>query len=369
VLELARLYPGPMAGMMLADMSADVIKIEDPDRPDPMRGYPPFVDGQSAGYLAVNRNKRSLALNLNSERGQGIFWDLVKRSDVVLEGFRPGVLDEAGLGYEAARKVNPRIVYVSLTGYGQTGPYARAAGHDLNYVGYTGLLGAMAGEAAPVPPPAQVADTAGGAYLAVTACLAALWSRERTGAGQRVDVAMLDGALPLMTLQLAHHWAAPSAGPLMLSGGVACYGIYRCKDGRCVALGALEPKFWKAFCEMAERPDWVSRQFDQGERRDALVADMNALFAAKTRAAWLALAKGKDVCLTPVLSLDEVASDPHLKARGMIQEVDGVRTVGPPLKFSGHADRGAARSAPPLGADTAAILRELGFDADERDIF
>ncbi len=350
--------------MMLADMGADVIKIEDPARPDPMRAYPPFVGDRSAGFLAVNRNKRSLALDLRAESGQTAFWDLVRSADLVLESYRPGVLAAIGLDYERARRVNPRIIYVSTTGYGQSGPYAQAAGHDLNYIGYTGLLDATgAVDGGPTPPAGQVADVAGGGYLTALACVTALWSRAQTGEGQHVDVAMLDGALPLMSLQLAHHWAAPdqgARGELLLSGGVACYGVYRCQDGKRVALGALEAKFWRGFCDLAGKPAWIDRQFETGAAGRALIDEVKALFAQKTRAQWLALAADRDVCLTPVLGLAEVADDPHLRARGAIRQVDGVPSVGPPLKFSSFPSIEEDAAAPELGAHTRQILRELG---------
>ncbi|MFQ5629536.1 MAG: CaiB/BaiF CoA transferase family protein, partial [bacterium] len=210
ILDLTRLYPGPLGAMLMADMGADVIKIEDINSPDYMRTFPPFVGENSAGYLAVNRSKRSLAIDLRAVQGKKIFFDLVKTADIVVESFRPNRLKKMGLDYEKARTASEKIIYVSVTGYGQDGPYAQKAGHDLNYLGYAGILALTGGkDSGPVIPGVQMADVAGGAYMTVIACLSALWARERspTRRGQHVDVSMLDSILPLMTLQWAHFQA------------------------------------------------------------------------------------------------------------------------------------------------------------------
>ncbi len=352
--------------MLLAEMGAEVIKIESPKRPDHIRHYPPFIDGRSAGYLAVNRAKKSLALDLQTTEGKTVFFDLVKTADMVVEGFRPGVLEGAGLGYEQAKTVNPRIIYVSITGYGQDGPYAREAGHDLNYIGYAGILGATGtADSGPVPPAPQLADVAGGGYMSVIGALSALWARDRTGKGQHVDVSMLDGVLPLLTLQLAHHGAMdepPEPGRLLLSGGAACYGTYRCADGRYVALGALESKFWHGFCEMADHPEWIPRQFDLGPKKETLAREMADLFETRPRDEWVAMGKQRDICLTPVLAMDELEKDPQLKARRMIhRDENGIR-VGVPLKFSVTPTTSGSAPAPELGEHGKLLLRELGYD-------
>ncbi len=372
ILDFTRLYPGPLATMMLADMGAEVIKIEDPRSPDAMRFYPPYIEGESAGYPAVNRSKRSLAIHLRSTAGKDIFFKLLPSADVVIEPFRPGVIDSMELGYEKARSVKPDIIYVSLTGYGQKGPYSRQAGHDINFIGYSGILAATgAAQTGPVIPAPQLGDIAGGAYMAVIATLAALAARTRTGRGQKVDVSMLDGLMPLMALQMAHAEAtqtvfAPGEAPL--SGGLACYGVYRCSDGKYMALGILEEKFWKTFCDLADRRDWKERFLVHGAEAETLRKEIAALFLTKTREEWTEIGLAADICLTPVLDIDEAGQDPHIRARGMIVDKketgEKIQGVGVPIKFSQTPAR-PKNAAPALGADTAAILREIGYSSEE----
>jgi len=363
-----------MGTMMLADMGADIIKIEDMNSPDYMRHYPPYLSSESAGFLAVNRSKRSFAVNLSVKKGVKLFFSLVKTADIVVEQFRPGIIDKMGIGYEAARKIKENIIYVSVTGYGQNGPYASHAGHDINYIGYSGILSSTGTkESGPVLPGAQIADVAGGAYMTVVACLSALWAREKTGRGQKVDVAMLDAILPLMTLQMAHYQAAgiqPEPGKAVLSGGLACYEAYRCADGKFIALGILEEKFWKNFCEMAHRPEWLGRQFVIGEEADKLRRAISAFFLTKERDEWIHDAAGYDLCLTPILEISEIENDPQLKARDMIVEqthplCGKIKTIGVPLKFS-ETPATPGAPAPLLGRDTQSIMKEIGYT--QRDI-
>lgn len=373
ILDLTRLYPGPLGTMMLADMGADVIKIEDANSPDYMRFYPPYIASESAGFVAVNRSKRSLALNLKTPKGVGIFFSLVKTADIVIEQFRPGVLDEMGIGYEQARQVKEDIIYVSITGYGQNGPYAQHAGHDINYIGYAGILSSAGSrETGPLLPGPQLADVAGGAYMSMIACLCALWAREKTGKGQHVDVAMLDSVLPLMTLQMAHYQATKinlAPGELPLSGGLACYGVYSCADGKYIAVGILESKFWKIFCEMAGHDEWIEKHLVMGEEAENLRREIAALFRTKTRDEWAAAAKKLDICITPVLDISEVETDPHLQARQMVCEqvhpVCGrIKEIGVPLKFSATRTEPCGPS-PALGEDTISILKEIGYAKEE----
>ena len=372
ILDLTRLYPGPLGTMMLADMGADVIKIEDMNAPDYMRYYPPYLESESAGFIAVNRSKRSLALNLKTKEGVDIFFSLLKTADIVIEQFRPGVLTELGIGYEAAKQAKPDIIYVSITGYGQNGPYASDAGHDINFIGYAGILSATGlAQTGPVLPGPQLGDVAGGAYMSMIGCLTALWTREKTGQGQRVDVAMLDAVLPLMTLQMAHYQATKitfTPGEPPLSGGLACYGVYPCADGKYIALGLLEAKFWKIFCELAGHAEWIERHLVMGEDAENLRKEIAALFRTKTRDEWMVATKNLDICLTPVLDISEVEKDPQLQARQMIYEqahpVCGkIKGIGIPLKFSATPAQPSGPS-PALGEDTKSILEEIGYNQE-----
>jgi len=372
ILDFSRLYPGPLGTMLLADMGAEVIKIEDPLQPDYVRHFPPFIGTESAAYLAFNRSKKSLAMRYREEAGQRIFYDLVQTADVVVEQFRPGVMDRMGLGYQRARGKNPKIIYLSLTGYGQDGPYAHQAGHDLNYIGIAGILGqTLSDDLAPAIPGPQMADVAGGAYMLVIACLSALFARGRTGEGQQVDLSMLDGVLPLMTLQMAQHWAAPETlkgERLPLSGGLASYNAYRCSDGKYVALAALEPKFWEVFCDWVEKPRWKDKIYALGAECRRLKKEMTDLFQTRSRDEWVQSAARRDICLTPVLALDELENDPHLKARKMFisqphPSCGNVKSIGVPIKFRG-TPAVVRKASPLLGQDTAAILKDMGYSPD-----
>ncbi|MGH9660564.1 MAG: CaiB/BaiF CoA transferase family protein, partial [Bryobacteraceae bacterium] len=255
VLDLTRLLPGGAATLWLADFGAEVIKIEEPETGDYGRRMPPLVDGEGAVFQAVNRGKKSIALDLKSDGGRAALLALARRADVLVEGFRPGVMRRLGLDYETLRAQNERLIYASLTGYGQWGPYAQMAGHDVNYIALGGLL-----ELTGAIPGAQIADLAGGAMQTVIGVLLALEARHRTGRGQHVDVSMLDGVLALLALPLA-HWNATGESPAALSGHYGCYRAYECGDGRRIAVGALEPKFWSALCRRLDRADLESGQF------------------------------------------------------------------------------------------------------------
>jgi crotonobetainyl-CoA:carnitine CoA-transferase CaiB-like acyl-CoA transferase len=250
---------------------------------------PPFVGNESAAYLSLNRSKRSLALDTGKEEGRKVFFDLVKTADLVVEQFRPGVLDRIGIGYEEAVRFNPRIIYLSITGFGQDGPYRMKPGHDINYMGLAGLLSQMKKEKEMTVPGFQTADVAGGAYLSIIACMAGLWHREKTGKGQKIDVSMMDGILPLLTLQLAQCWGSRGKEESInfLDGSFSCYGVYECADGKYVSLGALEPKFWAGFCAMTNRPEWLPLQFPAGEDIRRVRGEVAALFRTKSREEWL----------------------------------------------------------------------------------
>jgi alpha-methylacyl-CoA racemase len=369
ILDMSRLLPGPLATMMLADMGAEVIKIEDPASPDQVRNFPPFIGETAAYYLAVNRSKRSLAINYNTEEGRQILYRLVKDADVLVEQFRPGVMAKIGLGYEMLKSINPRLVYVSITGYGQTGPWAQEAGHDLNYIARAGLLG-ITGTASgqPIIPGAQIADIAGGSYMAMNAIMAALLARNHSNQGQHVDVSMMDAVMPLNTFAFARSQAdkkpvTPSGHEL--SGKLANYNVYLCSDNKYVALGALEPKFWQAFCLAVNKPDWAQGLLWEGEKLADMKANVSLLFTTRSQAEWLEISSKYDFCLSAVLGMEELEHQQHIQERDMVvkqQTSEGIdyNALGIPLKFS-ETPGAIAWPAPVMGADTLAILREAGY--------
>lgn len=365
VLDLTRLLPGPLATQHLADQGAEVIKIEDTGAGDYARSMGAMAGDSSFFYQIVNRNKRSLRLDLKHPQGQEIFMRLVETADMLFEGFRPGVMEKLGLGYAAVASRNPRLVYCSISGYGQTGPYALRAGHDINYIGYAGVLdqiGVAGG--APAIPNLQIGDLLGGTMSAVAGAMFALFDAQRSGQGRQVDVAMTDAALahaifPLVEV-LAHGRVQPR-GEDMLTGGTPCYGVYETADGRHMAVGALEEKFWHLVCDTLERPDLKPFRLARGEQGAVARGELEALFRSRSQAEWVTIFDRVDCCVTPVLRLEESLVDPHIVARKMIIEVDGVRQFAPPIRLSTPAS-GLNSRAPAAGADTDALLAELGFD-------
>jgi len=407
VLDLSRLLPGGFCSLLLADFGADVLKVEDTGLGDYIRWSPPYVDGvddsaKSALFLALNRNKRSVRLDLKHERGREALLALVRNHDVVLESFRPGVLDRLGVGYEQMKQVNPGIVYCAITGYGQTGPKRDAAGHDMNYLGLVGLLGltgASDGEpgaaraggvgGGPVQAAGQIADLGGGALMAAFGIMAALHERDGaparpagpdgverpakpgSGVGQVVDVSMADGALSWLAMVAGAYFAdgaVPHRGQLPLGGSLICYRPYECADGW-VALGALEPKFWQAFCRGVDREDLIERQFE-APGSDAH-AEVQAIFRARTRTEWEAFAREHDCCLEPVLDLDEALDSELVHARKMVVEIDQpgasapVRQLGVPVKLTRTPGSHARLPGPALGEHTEQALSEAGYSAEQ----
>jgi alpha-methylacyl-CoA racemase len=370
VLDLTRLLPGPFAGQTLAELGADVVKVEEPGLGDGSRTLPPFVNGVGLAFLATNRGKRSLALNLKAPSGREAFLRLADTADILLEGFRPGTLARLGLGYETLRARNPRLIICAITGYGQQGPYGQRAGHDLNYLGYAGLLGHLARPGAPPHNPgAQLADIAGGAMMAVIGTLAALVARGVSGHGQVVDVAMLDGSMalaPLLMAGAAHGLTEAVPGAGLLTGALPGYNVYETADGRYVTLGALEPKFWTEFCRRAGRPDLEPRHFPRDDaERDATIHELSAHFRTKTRDEWLELLADVDACLGPVNTITEALADPQVQARGVIAG----QTEGAPLLRSvpllSDAPPRLLDPAPRLGEHTSTILAEAGYSPAE----
>jgi crotonobetainyl-CoA:carnitine CoA-transferase CaiB-like acyl-CoA transferase len=345
--------------MMLADMGADVLLVASPT--DPM----------GTGMSVLARNKRSMTLNLKAPEGRDVFAKLARNADVVLEGFRPGVVTRLGVDFETLRKDNPRLVYCSLSGYGQTGPYRDLVGHDVNYLGYAGVVGLTGNQAGPSLAGVQIADVGGGALMAAVGILTALVARGRTGEGQLVDISMLDGSIAWN----AFHWLVyfssgqvPRRGETTLTGATPSYAIYECRDGKYLTIGALEGHFWKALCGKLGRPEYVAQQFPAANEREEVFAFFRAKFKERTRDEWLREFEGTDICVGPVNDLAETERDPQVRAREMIVEIDTPsgkqKTLGIPIKLS--ATPGTVRTPPPaFGQHTDQVLGGLGYSAQD----
>jgi alpha-methylacyl-CoA racemase len=386
VLDLSRLLPGGFCSLLLADFGAEVLKVEDTGAGDYIRWAPPYYDGaqdsaKSALFLSLNRNKRSIRIDLKNEAGREVLLRLVRDHDVVLESFRPGVLDRLGVGYERMRQENPGLVYCAISGYGQTGPKRDASGHDMNYLGLIGLLG-LTGErdevgGHPIQAAGQIADLGGGALMAAFGIMAAL--RERDGApgkrgsgeGQLVDVSMADGALSWLAMVAGQYFAdgvVPRRGEQMLAGSVICYRPYECADGW-VTLGALEPKFWQAWCRGAGREDLIEKQFERpGSDAHEQVCE---IFKSRTRAEWTKFATEHDCCLEPVLDLDEALDSELVREREMVVTLEqpgvegGVRQLGIPVKLDRTPGSHNRLPGPGLGEHTHEALRAAGYSAEQ----
>lgn len=362
VLDLTRLLPGAFCTMLLADMGADVIKVEEPVGGDYMRWTPPLVDGQSALFSALNRNKRSLTLNLKSEAGRDLLLQLVDRSAVLVEGNRPGVMDRLGLGWPVIHARNPALVMCSITGYGQDGPMASHAGHDINYVATAGVLGLNgAADGPPVPLAVQVGDIGGGGLQPAVAILGALLGVQRGTLGRWLDVSMTDGAVSWLALALAQLGAGEpiGRGDHRLGGRYACYRVYACKDGGYYSVGALEPKFWAALCNAVGRPELIELQLATGDDGARAHHAMEAVFSSRTRSEWERELASLEVCCEPVLELSEVETHPQVAARGLITRGPAGVEVRPAVPMRTDWRQ---RDAPALGQHTAEVLAELGVD-------
>ena len=359
ILDLSRLLPGPYLTQLLADLGAEVIKVETPLAGDYARLAPPEM-GLGNLYETINEGKKSLALNYRNPCGRELFLKLAGTADVILEGFRPAAADKYGIGYEAVRAVKPDIVYCSLSGYGQEGPYQQRAGHDLNYLAIGGAV-SLNGRPAerPLPYGVPVADLGGG-MLAAIAILGALVGRERTGQGMYLDMALMDGVISWMTpLALSAYFSGlkVEAGTHPLLGGMACFNVYETAEGKYLTLAALEPHFWGDFCKTIGRIDLIERQYEP-----ALGLELEPIFKQKTREEWLALFANKDACVEPVNSVEEMLADPQVQARGYVRMEAG-RPAGmrSPFVFA----RGERSPAPALGADTRSLLQEIGVSSEE----
>jgi crotonobetainyl-CoA:carnitine CoA-transferase CaiB-like acyl-CoA transferase len=382
VLDLTRLLPGGFCSQMLSDFGAEVIKVEDTGPGDYIRYAPPLYEvtdaeaGADEGatrsglYLSLNRGKRSIRLDLKSDGGKKAFGRLVPTADVVLEGFRPGVAERLGVDYEALRHINPGLVYCSISGYGQDGPARDRAGHDLNYLAATGML-AMTGQAGgpPIQPAGQIGDLGGGAMNAAFGILAALIEKGKSGKGQMVDISMTDGAFAWQAMAAGAalvDGTSPRRGEVLLGGGVLCYLTYEAADGW-VSCGALEPKFWRAFCEGTGHEDLIELQFERpgGEAWEKVAA----VFRERTREEWKSFNDQYDCCIEPILELDEALESDLFREREMIVEFDQpgigpVRQIGSPIRMS-RTPAADASAAPAIGADTKEVLGSAGFSPKE----
>ena len=374
VIDLSKLLPGPMCTLHLADMGAEVIKIEDPGKGDPSRYVPPIQKSNSSFFLAVNRNKFSMTLDLTKEEGKNIFLKLARSSDVLVEGFRPGVVDKLGINYEKIKMENPKIVYCSISGYGQTGPYKNKSGHDLNFSSYAGILNASTKvREKPQIPNFQIADIVGGTQNAVIGILAAIIHQKNTGQGQHVDVSILDGTLAhcaclLGDLNVPENETSSSD---VLTGATPFYNTYETADKRFISIAAVEFKFWQRFCEALGRSDLIqchnlNKTTDESKK---VYKELTDIFKTRILSEWVDHFKDVDCCFSPVLTFEEVINNEQIKARNMVITEDHpkegkVAQFNLPIKFS-NFELKVEKDAPMLGEDTEKILVSLGFSENE----
>ena len=373
ILDFSTLLPGPFASLLLADMGAQVLRVESPTRMDLVRVLPPHVDGTSASHAYLNRNKRCIALDLKQAQAVEVVKQLVQEYDIVLEQFRPGVMDKLGVGYEALKAINPRLIYVSITGYGQTGPFRDRAGHDINYLALAGVASYTGRrESGPLPLGVQLADIGGGSLHGVMGLLAAVIHRQQTGEGQQVDVSMTDCAFSLHGMAGAGYLAAgvePEMEGLALNGG-SFYDYYRTRDGRWFSVGSLEPQFMQQFCAAIDRPELASRGLSpKPEDQQALKREIAIEFEKHDFSEWQERFAALDACVEPMLSMAEAVEHPQLRERGVVTQVPNgkggeQRQMACPIRFSAGLPEprhiGAA-----LGAHTAQVMAELGYTDEQ----
>jgi crotonobetainyl-CoA:carnitine CoA-transferase CaiB-like acyl-CoA transferase len=374
VLDMSRLAPGPHASMLLADFGADVTLVEAvPGSSAKLGSAIPGRSAESAqraaAYNALGRGKKSIALNLKDPAARDIFYDMVKTADVVMEGFRPGVVKRLGVDYETLAKINPRIICCSVSGFGQTGPYSNLVGHDINYISIGGALGVTGRPGqAPAIPINIVADFAGGGLTAAFAICLAIIAREKTGRGQDVDIGMSDGVLSLMTSAFSGYFSNGNPirpGSFMLNGAAPFYNTYLCSDGRWFSIGSIEPHFYEALCRVIGTEDFLGCQHDQS-RWPEMIERFTGIFRTKTADEWMTIMSKYDICAAPVLEMENVVTNEHNLARNMVVEVDSpvgkVKQigVGPKLSDTPGKVRGTA---PIIGQHTGEILASLGYDS------
>ena len=370
ILDFTTLLPGPFATMMLADMGADVLRIEAPHLPDTVRSMQPRdSQGLSAWHGLINRNKRSAAFDLKKPESIEIIKKLILKYDIVVEQFRPGVMARLGLDYETLKAINPRLIYCSITGYGQTGPLRDRAGHDINYLALAGVLSHTGRrDSGPAGLGVQIADIGGGSFGAITGILAAVIQRQVEGIGQQVDISMFDLAVGWNSLAMSEYFVGARVRgfeDMSLNGG-SYYDVYQTADGRYLSVGSLEPKFWQQVCVAIARPDLyeLGRNW-QPEAQQQVRAVLHAAFAQRSLAEWVAIFAGLDACVEPVLTADEVVNHPHTQARDLVIDVpmlngDTQRQIALPIKFSA-SEANYMWSGPPVGHHTHEVLHELSM--------
>lgn len=371
VLDLTQLLPGPFCSLLLADLGAEVIKVEKPMQGDYARQMAPFIGKESYRFLLRNRNKKSIALNLKTSQAKEIFYTLAKEADVILESFRPGVARRLGVDYETIKKINPGIVYCSISGYGQNGPNKDMPGHDINYVGIAGVLSVTGNKGdKPVLPGIPIADFSS-AFFAAYSILAAIIGREKSGKGQYIDVAMTDVVSSLLIVYADSYFAEGKVlqrGDSWMSGGSPYYNIYETKDGRYITIGAVERHFWQRLCKALDREDLTEFQFSE-DKKEEVFKILKEIFITKTQEEWLNSLKEADVPCGAVNTIDDVFSNPQIRHRGLLSEtlhplVGKIKQIKFPVKFS-EASTSIRLPPPMLGEHTESILQSLGYKKEK----
>ncbi len=372
VLDLSMYLPGPLCSQILADFGAEVVKVEEPGG-EWGRYLKPLLQGESTRFYSVNRNKKSIGINLKNPEGKKVLLELVKTADVLIEQFRPGVLEKMGLGYDTLKGVNPRLIHCAITGYGFTGPYRSVAGHDLNYLSIAGLSNLNGGREKPALCAGQLADIAGGSLYSVIGILLALLAREKTSQGQFCDIAMTDGALTLLCYAIG-EWAGlevpPQRGGEILSGGYACYNIYQTADQRFVSLGAIETKFWDGFCSRIGRPEFIAWHYDT-DKQAMMIDEIAIIIQGKTQEEWVKVFSDLDICFTPLLTIPETVEHPQLRARDMILKLDDFKGSGKDIYLTGIPVKlsdtpGQLKPVfPTLGEHTTELMLSAGYSDEE----
>jgi len=377
VLDLSRGFPGARCAVFLADFGAEVIRIDPPTgaiSTVTLTGMEAIEGEKLSAFYASNRNKKSIKLNLRSEQGREVFYRLIKKADVLIEGFRPGIMKRLQSDYETLKKQNPKLIYCALTGFGQDGPYANLPGHDMNYAALGGALSLIGPRDGPPYLASNIlADVAGAGLNGTIGILMALLARERTGKGQFVDIAYLDGVISLLD-EAGNYFATgkvPRRGETFLTGGALYANVYRCKDGEYITIGCFEPNFWQNLCRAIGREDLIPLQDPPPQKREMVKSALQEAFLAKTRDEWFEFCKDKDTCVAPVYYLNETFNDPQVRHRHMVVEIEDarlgkVRQIGIPIKLSDTPGQIRSLGVVP-GANTKEILHELGYTREEID--